>query len=68
MLVMAAPDMVAYEAITRRFFAQNDAVTSFQSLVALDPIKAAGSDLAIPELWRLPLAQSAVQWTIPRSA
>jgi hypothetical protein len=31
------------------FFAQNDAVTSFHSLIALDRIKAAGSDLAIPD-------------------
>ncbi len=46
-LVIVAPDMAAYEAITRRLFAENDAVASFRSLVALDRVKA-GSEIVIP--------------------
>jgi DNA-binding Lrp family transcriptional regulator len=38
-LVIVAPDMIAYEAITRRLFSQNDAVASFRSLIALDRVK-----------------------------
>ena len=38
-LVIVSPDMVAYEATTRRLFSQNDAVASFRSLIALDRVK-----------------------------
>lgn len=38
-LVIVSPDMTAYEATTRRLFAQNDAVASFRSLIALDRVK-----------------------------
>jgi Lrp/AsnC family leucine-responsive transcriptional regulator len=41
------PPIAAYEAITRRLFAQNDAIASFRSLVALDRVKA-GTDIVIP--------------------
>lgn len=46
-LIIVAPDMVAYEAITRRLFAQNDAVKSFRSLIALDRVKA-GAEIVVP--------------------
>ncbi|HWU02908.1 MAG TPA: Lrp/AsnC family transcriptional regulator [Novosphingobium sp.] len=46
-LIVVAPDMVAYEAITRRLFAQNDAVESFRSLIALDRVKA-GAEIVVP--------------------
>ena len=46
-LVIVSPDMAAYEAITRRLFAQNDAVASFRSLVALDRVKT-GAEIVIP--------------------
>ncbi len=45
-LVIIAPDMIAYEAITRRLFAQNDRVRDFSSLIALDRVKA-GSEIMI---------------------
>lgn len=38
-LVIVSPDMTAYEGTTRRLFAQNDAVASFRSLIALDRVK-----------------------------
>ncbi|WP_206244385.1 Lrp/AsnC family transcriptional regulator [Novosphingobium terrae] len=38
-VVILAADMVAYEAITRRLFAQNEAVASYRSLIALDRVK-----------------------------
>jgi DNA-binding Lrp family transcriptional regulator len=38
-LVIVAPDMIAYEATTRRLFAQNEAVASYRSLIALDRVK-----------------------------
>lgn len=38
-LVIVSPDMTAYEATTRRLFAQNNAVASFRSLIALDRVK-----------------------------
>lgn len=47
MIVILAPDMNAYEAITRRLFAQNDAVASYRSLIALDRVKA-GMDMVVP--------------------
>jgi DNA-binding Lrp family transcriptional regulator len=46
-LVVVSPDMAAYEATTRRLFAQNDAVASFRSLIALDRVKT-GSEIVIP--------------------
>jgi len=47
-VVIVSPDMVAYEATTRRLFAQNDAVASFRSLIALDRVKY-GCEIIIPE-------------------
>ncbi|HEX7821679.1 MAG TPA: Lrp/AsnC family transcriptional regulator [Sphingobium sp.] len=47
MLVIVAPDMTGYEAATRRLFAQNDAVASFRSLIALDRVKT-GVEIIIP--------------------
>lgn len=46
-LVIVAPDMPAYEALTRRLFNENEAVASFRSLIALDRVKI-GSEIAIP--------------------
>jgi Lrp/AsnC family transcriptional regulator, leucine-responsive regulatory protein len=45
-LVIVTRDMIDYEAITRRLFADNDAVASFRSLIALDRVKA-GAEIAI---------------------
>lgn len=47
-LLIHAPDMRSYEAITRRLFAQNDSVASFRSLLALDRVKVA-TGLAVPD-------------------
>lgn len=38
-LVILTQDMRSYEAITRRLFAQNDAVASYRSVIALDRVK-----------------------------
>lgn len=38
-LIIVAPNMRSYEGLTRRLFAQNEAVKSFRSLVALDRVK-----------------------------
>lgn len=38
-LVIVTPDMVVYEAVTRRLFAENEAVATFRSLIALDRVK-----------------------------
>ncbi|MBY9066817.1 Lrp/AsnC family transcriptional regulator [Hyphomonas sp. WL0036] len=46
-LVVVAPDMVVYEAITRRLFADNDTVKSYGSLIALDRVKT-GAEIVIP--------------------
>ncbi|WP_245654048.1 Lrp/AsnC family transcriptional regulator [Novosphingobium rosa] len=46
-VVIVATDMVAYEAITRRLFAQNEAVASYRSLVALDRVKF-GAEVQVP--------------------
>lgn len=46
-LVIVAPDMPAYEALTRRLFNENEAVASFRSLIALDRVKT-GSEVVIP--------------------
>lgn len=47
MLVIVTPDMRAYEALTRRLFAENDLVASYRSLIALDRVKA-GTEIVIP--------------------
>ncbi|EZP74246.1 AsnC family transcriptional regulator [Sphingomonas paucimobilis] len=47
MLVIITPDMRAYEALTRRLFAENDLVASYRSLIALDRVKA-GTEIVIP--------------------
>lgn len=39
-LIVLARDMRAYEALTRRLFAQNAVVQSYRSLIALDRVKA----------------------------
>ena len=46
-LVIVAPDMPAYEALTRRLFNENEAIASFRSLIALDRVKT-GSEIVIP--------------------
>lgn len=38
-LVIVTRDMIEYEAISRRLFADNDAVASFRSLIALNRVK-----------------------------
>lgn len=38
-VVVVVADMIAYEATTRRLFAQNEAVASYRSLIALDRVK-----------------------------
>ncbi|WP_372395829.1 Lrp/AsnC family transcriptional regulator [Azospirillum sp. HJ39] len=38
-LILLAPDMAGYEALSRRLFADNELVNSFQTLVVLDPVK-----------------------------
>jgi DNA-binding Lrp family transcriptional regulator len=39
-LVIVTADMRAYEALTRRLFAENDGIESYRSLIALDRVKA----------------------------
>jgi DNA-binding Lrp family transcriptional regulator len=39
-LIILAPDMRTYEGLTRRLFAENESITSFRTLVALDRVKA----------------------------
>jgi Lrp/AsnC family transcriptional regulator, leucine-responsive regulatory protein len=46
-LVIVVPDMIAYEATTRRLFAQNEAVASYHSFIALDRVKAL-AEIVIP--------------------
>lgn len=46
-LVIVSPDMTTYEATTRRLFAENDAVASFRSLIALDRVKF-GVEVVVP--------------------
>ncbi|SLK13150.1 Lrp/AsnC family transcriptional regulator [Novosphingobium mathurense] len=45
-LVIVSPDMMAYEATTRRLFAENPAVATFRSLIALDRVKV-GAEIEI---------------------
>lgn len=46
-LIIVAPDMRAYERLTRRLFAENELVDRFRSLIALDRVKA-DSSIVIP--------------------
>ena len=46
-LIIIAPDMRAYEGLTRRLFAQNERVASYRTLVALDRVKA-GLSVVVP--------------------
>lgn len=46
-MVIVAPDMRSYEATTRRLFAENAAVASYHSYLALSRVKA-GMELVIP--------------------
>ena len=46
-LVIVTQDMRSYERLTRRLFAENEAVKGYRSLVALDRVKA-GAALVIP--------------------
>ena len=48
MLIIIAPDMPSYEAITRRLFAENPAIASYASYIALDRVKT-GCALAIAD-------------------
>lgn len=50
-LIIVTSDVKSYEQITRRIFAQNDFVSSYRSLIALDRVKT-GSEIVIPS-WRL---------------
>lgn len=49
-LVIVTPDMVAYEATTRRLFAENDAITSFRSLIVLDRVKVGAGIEILPKV------------------
>ena len=46
-LVIVTQDMIAYEAITRRLFGDNDLVARFRSHIALDRVKA-GVEIVVP--------------------
>lgn len=46
-LVIVTSDMIEYEAITRRLFADNETVSSFRSLIALDRVKV-GAEIIVP--------------------
>ena len=46
-LIIVTSDVKSYEQITRRIFAQNDFVSSYRSLIALDRVKT-GSEIVIP--------------------
>lgn len=46
-LVIVAPNMPAYEQLTRRLFAANDLVVDFRSLIALDRVKT-GTAIVVP--------------------
>jgi len=46
-LIIVAPNMPTYEALTRRLFAENELVTSFRSLIALDRVKT-GTAIVVP--------------------
>ena len=38
-LILLVPDMASYEALSRRLVADNELVTTFRTLVVLDPVK-----------------------------
>lgn len=38
-LILLVPDMASYELLSRRLFADNELVQSFQTMVVLDPVK-----------------------------
>lgn len=46
-LVIVAPNMPTYEALTRRLFAENELVVGFRSLIALNRVKT-GTAIVIP--------------------
>ena len=46
-LVIVAPNMPTYEALTRRLFAENELVLGFRSLIALNRVKA-GMAIVVP--------------------
>lgn len=46
-LVIVAPNMPAYEQLTRRLFAANELVVDFRSLIALDRVKT-GTAIVVP--------------------
>ena len=46
-LIIIAPNMPTYEALTRRLFAENELVVSFRTLVALDRVKT-GTAIVVP--------------------
>ena len=47
-VIIVAPDMRAYEALTRKLFATNELVDRYRTLIALDRVKT-GSEIVIPE-------------------
>lgn len=51
-MVIVTENMIAYKALTRRLFAENQAVASLRSLIALDRVKTTGAEIVIPgQLW-----------------
>ena len=48
-LIIVTPDMRAYEALTRKLFANNELVDRYRTLIALDRVKA-GTEIVIPDL------------------
>ena len=46
-LVIVAPNMPAYESLTRRLFAENELVVHFRTLIALDRVKT-GTAIVVP--------------------
>lgn len=46
-LIVVTPDMRSYERLTRRLFAENEAVASYRTLVALDRVKT-DTAIAVP--------------------
>lgn len=47
-LVIVAPNMPTHEGLTLRLFAENELVTSYRSLIALDRVKA-GTAIVVPQ-------------------
>lgn len=48
-LVIVAADMRTYEGLTRRLFAENEAIKSYRSLLALDRVKT-GTAITVPDI------------------